>query len=140
MRYQRLEPLRPQSSNRQWGAVDVPPTVPLQIRDMINNHNILPSPLSPSLSAGTVTGRIAPRDSHLRERRAYSERFTLDAEILACRGILRPFFRKTTCFEEFDYHQDRSSSMGVFLWPGNYPHAEHRRTVRLGHLNLSRRK
>jgi hypothetical protein len=39
------------------GAVDVAAnSVPLQIQDMINNHNILPSPLSLSLSDCTVTG------------------------------------------------------------------------------------
>jgi hypothetical protein len=39
------------------GAVDVTTnSVPLQIEDMINNHNFLPSPLSLSLSDCTVTG------------------------------------------------------------------------------------
>jgi hypothetical protein len=39
------------------GAVDaVNNSVPLQIQDMINNHNILPSPLSLSLSDCTVAG------------------------------------------------------------------------------------
>src|SRR6267154_618211 len=39
------------------GAVDpAANSVPLQIQDMINNHNILPSPLSLSLSDCTVTG------------------------------------------------------------------------------------
>jgi hypothetical protein len=39
------------------GAVDVlTNSVPLQIQDLINNHNILPSPLSLSLSDCTVTG------------------------------------------------------------------------------------
>src|ERR1700730_12727267 len=39
------------------GAVDPPAnSVPLQIQDMINKHNILPSPLSLSLSDCTVSG------------------------------------------------------------------------------------
>ena len=39
------------------GAVDVPTnSVPLQIEDMINNHSVLPSPLSLSLSDCTVSG------------------------------------------------------------------------------------
>jgi Carboxypeptidase regulatory-like domain len=39
------------------GAVDaITHSVPLQIQDMINNHNILPSPLSLRLSDCTVTG------------------------------------------------------------------------------------
>jgi len=134
----RLEPLRRNRATVNGGAVDVAAhSVPLQIQDMINNHNILPSPLSLSLSDCTVTGASPNATATCGTKGVFRKRFTLDEKLAVPGDSSRPF---DNVVEELIITPTTGSSINgeYFLWPGNYPHAEHRRTVFWDNLNLSR--
>jgi hypothetical protein len=91
------------------GAVDVPTnSVPLQIQDMINNHGILPSALSLSLSDCTVTGATPTAVATCGTKGVFRNDGLLTQNI----GVPGDSFgHSNNVFGRIDYHPNDASSI-----------------------------
>jgi hypothetical protein len=91
------------------GAVDVlTNSVPLQIQDMINNHNTIPSPLSLNLSDCTVTGSAPNAVATCGTKGVFRN------DSLTTRGLGVPgdsFGHSNNAFGKIDYHPNFANSI-----------------------------